>query len=240
MTCPRLSQLVPGLLVAAAALLPALFGPPGFAASPQEAERAAAPPPPRPSLPEREVWWNQEWARILELGGGSWSVKTGQDLTVMEPADDSCRLLVLARGTGEVFEYAMQAEGRVTLGFGWIMVSPARPSLMSALETAETVEFPPYSGRESRQMLPQRVERLVWRGDAPWVVRKAQSYRYFVSTPTPADAGGNYVSFHSVTGEVVDMPEQSGKKFIFVQVAALPDLVRPRDLLILGGVVDYR
>lgn len=215
---------------------------PPTAPSPRAAAAPIAPSTQDPApqrLPEREVWWNASWARILELGGGSWSVHAEPEFTEMIPSDDSCKVVVLARGTGEVFQYAMKPAGRVTLGFGWIMISPERPGLISALPSAAMVGFPAVSNFEGEYARAPRFERISWRGDEEWVVRRSERYRFVVSTPRPASEGGNSAVLYAVTGEDWDQPKRAGNKVVYMQRADPPGAAYDTDYTYLGGAREY-
>lgn len=140
-------------------LLPCVLLIPGSAITRSEA-------PPQSSAQSsdgHEVWWNEEWARIVALRG-SWKASSEADgLAALRPDDPSSSIAIMSRSTGEVFEFVMDPDGEVVLSSGWIMVSPTRRAVVSRrVDLPDQAPLPSGNqGPPNRYGVPQ-VERMTW------------------------------------------------------------------------------
>lgn len=89
-----------------------------------------------------EVWWNEDFARLVNLEG-SWSMESRADRIVFRPGGLSSRVDLLAMLTGRIHSHEFQERGEVVLAHGFVMIATDRPCSIS-----QTPEVDGYSEAE--------------------------------------------------------------------------------------------
>lgn len=210
-------SVVPVVLVGVALLLPlSLGGTP--AGEPASSGPSGQPPGASAQGTEPvEIWWNQEWARLIGMQG-SWKVEALDTHVVLRPEGKNCTLEVFARLTGGLHSYEFQETGEVVLAHGWIMIAQAAACQLSG-EVAGQLSTGGGWGRYGFSRKPF-VESVELRGLEQWELKLPSNetelsvlvHRYVSEKETTA------LTVTMISGDIEERSGRAGERFLVLRV----------------------